>query len=175
MKRTLIAASVLGILLSACSTTPQKTAEPTAAPAPAPVASKPAEVQTQPVAAPAETEAEKLKQIIMTLANNSVYFDFDKFVIKPEYMDTIKRNYEALKANPSLAVQLQGNCDERGSAEYNIALGQKRADAVRKALIALGIDASKLSTISYGKEKPRCTEHNEKCWSENRRVDFVGK
>lgn len=173
MKRTLIAASVLGILLSACSTTPQKAAE--TKPAPAPVASKPASVQTQAAATPAESEAQKLSDIIKTLANNSIYFDFDKFTIKPEYMDTIKRNYEALKANPQLNVQLQGNCDERGSAEYNIALGQKRADAVRKALIALGVDQARLSTISFGKEKPRCTEHDEKCWAENRRVDFAGK
>jgi peptidoglycan-associated lipoprotein len=175
MKRTLIAASVLGILLSACSTAPQKTAETTPAPAPTSAASQPAQVQTQSVSTPAETEAQKLDNIIKTLASNSIYFDFDKFTIKPEYMDTIKRNYELLSANPQMNVQLQGNCDDRGSAEYNIALGQKRADAVRKALIAMGIKEAQLSTISYGKEKPRCTESNEKCWAENRRVDFSGK
>lgn len=126
--------------------------------------------------ASAETEAQKRARIVELLARNSVYFDFDKAVIKPEYLDTIKKNYEALQALPSGApLRLEGNCDERGSAEYNLALGQRRADAVRRALVALGFPEAQIDTVSWGKGKPRCTEHDEQCWSQNRRVDFIAK
>jgi len=178
MKTNIIAATLLGIALSACSTTPQKAAETKPAPAvatsPAPNAEPP--VVTSPAAAPAETEAQKLDRIVRILASNSVYFDFDKAIIKQEYLDTIKKNYDALQSMPmATTLRLEGNCDERGSAEYNIALGQKRADAVRQALVALGVSEARIETISYGKEKPRCTEHDEQCWQQNRRVDFIAK
>jgi peptidoglycan-associated lipoprotein len=179
MKRTLIAVSVIGIALSACSSAPKKSELAATPAAPNPVAvqngAQTAPVATNPVAAGTETEAAKLDRIIHILASNSIYFDFDKFSIKPEYMTTIRHDYDLLKANPEAAVRLEGNCDERGSVGYNIALGQKRADAVRKALVVLGIDEAKLETVSYGKERPRCTEHTEQCWAQNRRVDFARK
>jgi len=135
-----------------------------------------AQPATQSEAVPAVTEAQKLASIVKILANNSIYFDFDKSIIKPEYQDTLKKNYEALQSLPSTTVlRLEGNCDERGSAEYNLALGQRRADAVRRALVLLGFPDANIQTVSWGKEKPRCTEHNEQCWSQNRRVDFIAK
>lgn len=133
-------------------------------------------VATQPEAAPVVTEAQKLASIVNILASNSIYFDFDKSLIKPEYRETLKKNYEALKSLPQTTLlRLEGNCDERGSVEYNLALGQRRADAVRTALVLLGFPEARIQTISWGKEKPRCTEHNEQCWSQNRRVDFIVK
>jgi len=175
MKLTIIAVSIIGVALSACSSAPQKNEAASAPVSSMSTAANKVPAITKPLAVASETEAQKLDRIVRALASNSIYFDFDKSSIKPEYMETIKQNYELLKANPQASIRLEGNTDERGSAEYNLALGQKRADEVRKALVALGIDATRFETVSYGKEKPRCTEHDEQCWSKNRRVDFAGK
>ena len=80
-----------------------------------------------------------------------------------------------MKANKDSKILIQGHCDERGTLEYNIALGERRAQSAKKYLIDLGIDPSRISTISYGKEKPFCTDHNEECWQENRRAHFAIK
>jgi len=106
----------------------------------------------------------------------SIYFDFDKYNIRPGDADILKKDTEWFKANPNTKVRIEGNCDERGTVEYNLALGQKRADSAKNYLIGLGVDAKMLDTISYGKERPVCTEHNEACWSRNRNDTFaVGK
>jgi OOP family OmpA-OmpF porin len=104
---------------------------------------------------------------------DSIYFDFDKYNIKPEFRDVLKKNADWLKANKGYNIRIEGNCDERGTDEYNMALGQRRADAAAKFLMNLGIAKDRIGTISYGKEKPICMEHNEACWSKNRRDDFV--
>ena len=98
-----------------------------------------------------------------------VYFDFDKSNIKPEFADTIKANAKKLMDDPSMKVTIEGHCDERGTNEYNLALGQRRAEAVRKALIAAGVAAGQLDTISYGEERPVDLGHNEEAWAKNRR------
>lgn len=103
----------------------------------------------------------------------SIYFDFDKSDIKPEAEARLKANASWLNGNPKASVQVQGNCDERGTSEYNIALGDRRAKSAQKYLNNLGVGGDKMSTISYGKEKPVCMEHNESCWWQNRRDDFV--
>jgi len=103
----------------------------------------------------------------------SIYFDFDKSFIKDQYRPVAQANGQYLVDNSSARVTIQGNCDERGSREYNLGLGQRRAESVKRALMALGASASHIETISFGKEKPRCTEHNETCWSQNRRSDIV--
>ena len=87
-------------------------------------------------------------------------------------MALLRQDYDMLKASPNLPVRLEGNGDERGSTEYNLALGQKRAEAVRHALELMGLPIAQVEAVSYGKEKPRATCHEEKCWAENRRVDF---
>jgi peptidoglycan-associated lipoprotein len=103
----------------------------------------------------------------------TVYFDFDKYNIKPEMQEKIDAAAELGKnVATNYKVKLEGNCDEWGSDEYNFALGLKRADAVKKALIADGIDASCISMVSYGESNPVCTEHTKECWAKNRRVDF---
>lgn len=103
----------------------------------------------------------------------SVYFDFDKSNIRNDAARVLKKNAKALQGASRVKVRIEGNCDERGTNEYNMALGERRANSVRDYLINLGIDKNLLITVSYGEEKPVCTEHNEECWSKNRRVDFV--
>jgi OOP family OmpA-OmpF porin len=105
----------------------------------------------------------------------AVYFDFDKYVILPEGREALKRNAEWLQKNAGAKVVVEGNCDERGTNEYNMALGQRRADSAAKYLMDLGIAKDRVSTVSYGEEKPLCKEANEACWSKNRRGDFVVK
>jgi peptidoglycan-associated lipoprotein len=115
-----------------------------------------------PAAAPAPAAA----------AFQDVYFDFDKYNIRPQDGDILKKNYEWFAANPG-RVRIEGNCDERGTVEYNLVLGQKRADAAKSYLVNLGVDAKRLDTISYGKEKPVDPGHNEAAWSKNRRDHFT--
>jgi len=103
----------------------------------------------------------------------AIYFDFDKYVIKPEGREALKRNAEWLQKNPGAKVVVEGNCDERGTNEYKMALGQRRADAAAKYLMDLGISKDRISTVSYGEEKPICTEQTEACWTKNRRDDIV--
>ena len=98
-----------------------------------------------------------------------VYFDFDKSTIKPEFAGTIKENAQRLIASKA-KVTIEGHCDERGTTEYNLALGQRRAEATRQALLAEGVPADQLKTISYGKEKPVASGHNESAWAQNRRT-----
>lgn len=106
-------------------------------------------------------------------ALESVYFDFDQWVIRDDQKEAMLRDAEWLKANPQVKVRLEGNCDERGTAEYNLALGQKRADSAKAFLEGLGISGNRVQTISYGEERPLNGGHNEAAWSKNRRVDFV--
>lgn len=103
----------------------------------------------------------------------AIFFDFDAFDIREDMWERIKKNVQYLLAHPEVKVELQGNCDERGTNEYNMALGSKRALEVKKVLIRLGVNEARISTISFGEERPLCKESNEECWSLNRRVDFV--
>ena len=102
-----------------------------------------------------------------------IYFDFDKSFIRDDAKPVMKANAEYLKANPKVKVRIEGNCDERGTIEYNQALGQRRAAAAKKYLTDMGISAKRISLISYGKEKPVCTQSTEDCWQKNRRDEFV--
>ena len=103
----------------------------------------------------------------------SIYFDYDQFVIKDQYRPMIEAHAKYLQSNRGLKITLQGNTDERGTREYNIALGQKRADAVKNMLVLLGVQEVQIETVSFGKEKPRREGHDEASWAENRRVDIV--
>lgn len=102
-----------------------------------------------------------------------VSFGFDKYDLSNEARAILKANADWLKANPSARVQIEGHCDERGTVEYNLALGSKRAQAAKDYLETLGISATRLSVISYGEEIPVCREANESCWEKNRRARFV--
>lgn len=123
----------------------------------------------------ADIDAQKLAEQLQALKSQSVYFDHNSTAIKPEYEKVISQQVQFIKSHGGDSVTLEGNCDERGSDEYNLALGEKRAAAVRKELELSGVAASQIKTVSFGEEKPRLTCHEEKCWKENRRVDFDHK
>lgn len=105
----------------------------------------------------------------------TIYFDFDRAFIRDDARSVMKANAEWLKANPKVKIKIEGNCDERGTIEYNQALGQRRAASAKKYLTDLGISAKRISLISYGKEKPVCSQSNEDCWQKNRKDDFVAE
>lgn len=131
-----------------------------AAPAPTPAPT--------PVPTPQVTDDQLFAQ-----AAQDIYFDYDKADLRPDSQQVVAHLAEVMRAHPNWKVQIEGNCDERGSTEYNLALGEKRADAARQALAQGGVGADALKTISYGKEKPVCTEANEACWQKNRHDHFT--
>lgn len=102
----------------------------------------------------------------------SVYFDFDQSALKKDYDVVIERNGKFLASSPKVAVRVEGNTDERGSAEYNLALGQRRAEAVRQALKVYGVRDTQIEAISWGKEKPKAIGHDESAWAQDRRADI---
>jgi peptidoglycan-associated lipoprotein len=102
-----------------------------------------------------------------------VFFDYDKFVVRPNEAPTVQNNEAFLLQHPNIKVLVEGHCDDRGSEEYNIALGTSRAETVKRALVQEGIPADRIRTVSFGKEKPLCTEENEQCWQQNRVDHFV--
>lgn len=104
-----------------------------------------------------------------------INFDFDRYDLRPDAREILKGHAAWLKANPQSRVEVEGHCDERGTSEYNLALGARRAESAKRYLIDLGISPSALSTISYGEELPLCKEQNEACWAKNRRAHFVVK
>ncbi len=102
-----------------------------------------------------------------------VYFDYDSYSVEPQYEQVLQQDAQFLKQHPGMKFVIEGHCDERGSTEYNLALGDNRATSTKQALMQLGITADRIRTISYGKEKPFCTESTEACWQQNRRAHFV--
>jgi peptidoglycan-associated lipoprotein len=107
------------------------------------------------------------------LSKRSIYFEFDSFTVADQYKPIVEAHARYLAANRNARVTLQGHADERGSREYNIALGQKRADAVKRMMTVMGIQETMVETVSFGKEKPRNMGHDEAAWAENRRVDII--
>ncbi len=106
------------------------------------------------------------------LKNRSVYFDYDSDITKPEFQASIGCHAKYLRDRPSARMRLEGNTDERGSREYNLALGERRARSVSSAMQAMGASSGQLSVVSYGEERPECRESDEACWQKNRRVDI---
>ncbi len=170
----------LAALLGACSSTPVtpppvQTAAVAPKPAPTPPAPPPA---ATPRSMPTSTVATVTLPAYLDpksdiYSGRSVYFDFDAALLKPEFSSLAERQGKYLAANPQLVVRVEGNTDERGSAEYNLALGQKRAEAVSKALKIYGVKDSQLNVVSWGKEKPKAQGHDESAWAQNRRADIV--
>jgi len=144
---------------------PEAQKEAVTAPSPAPAA---------PAAAP-EVKPEEAKEAaaVSEAGLKPIYFDFDKSFMRDDARPVMQANAEWLKANPKVKIRIEGNCDERGTIEYNQALGQRRAASAKRYLTDLGVSSGRISLISYGKEKPLCSDHNETCWQKNRRDDLV--
>jgi peptidoglycan-associated lipoprotein len=173
MNKKIAASLTLAGLLAACASTPTTTA-PTA---PVEDNSKssvaPTSTSTQPVAPQTSGALDPLKDPANILSKRSVYFDYDKYDIRDDQKAVVEAHGRYLAGHADRSVRVEGNADERGSREYNLALGQKRAEAVRKALTALGAKDAQVEATSNGKEKPKATGHDEASWTENRRDDVI--
>jgi len=176
--RTLLAVFALAapLLITACSSQP-----PAAEQSGAKVEERrPTNISTPPVVPPPVTTATidpysvaALKDPKSILSKRSVFFDYDQFVVKDEFKSLLEAHGKFLVNNPKFKMLIQGNADERGSREYNLALGQKRAEAVKKALLLLGAREDQVESVSLGEEKPVCTDSTEECWARNRRGDML--
>jgi peptidoglycan-associated lipoprotein len=165
--KKLVISILLVNLLAACAS--EKPKEPMAEAKPAPVAEAPK--AAAPIA-PAPVAVDPLNDPSSILAKRSVYYPFDVSVVQDADKPIVEAHAKYLSEHANRKVRLEGNCDERGSDEYNLALGQRRADGVKKMLLVGGATDSQIETISYGEEKPKLACHEEKCWKENRRTDL---
>ena len=162
-------------LVSLTGCPPPATTKPEApsAPAQATAKQKPPQAAAKSKAPASSLEARREGKAPAAGPLKDIYFDFDRYDLKPDARATLKANADWLKANPSARAEIEGHCDERGTNEYNLALGAKRAQAARDYLITLGIAKGRISTKSYGEELPVCKEQNEGCWQKNRHDRFV--
>lgn len=176
MTRLLMGVLMAG-MLAGCGTTPTKEQDGAAV-----EDRKPGMVVDRPPVKPADT-TKPLATKPMTgdpltdpgniLSRRSIFFDYDSNLIKDEFKPIVTAHARYLQQNPSTRIRVEGNADERGSREYNIALGQRRSEAVKQMMQLLGVKANQVEPVSFGEEKPRCTEAAESCWSQNRRGDIV--
>jgi peptidoglycan-associated lipoprotein len=174
MKTSLALLTLVSAVLSACASTTENASSQVAAQETAANYGQPdpgAKVSS--AAAPADVSSATLKEQMESLQKQSVYFGFNEFFVRPEYHRVIEQVADFMHVRQSIIVTLEGNTDERGSGEYNLSLGNRRADAVRSSLELLGISSSRIIVVSLGEEKPRRTCHEEQCWAENRRTDFI--
>jgi len=177
MKKLILSVLLLN-LLAACSSNPPKeevvepatTSAATATEAPAADAQAATASDAQAAAASDAQAAADAQAALMS--KNSVYFPFDVDAVQDADRETIMNHAEYLASHPNVKVRVEGNADERGSSEYNLGLGQRRAKNTKRALVLGGAADSQIETVSYGEEKPRCSEHNEACWAQNRRADI---
>ncbi len=160
---------VLALFLVGC---PKRPGTMTAA-APAPGAPAPGAPGGGPGGMPGTPPS--LKEYTPAVSLQDIHFDFDKYDIRAGDAKILDDNAKWIKANPRALVLIEGHCDERGTSEYNLALGERRAKATMSYLVSQGIQANRLTLISYGKERPLCTQHNEECWGKNRRTHFLLK
>lgn len=180
MKRLILAVAASAIL-AACSSTPTKEQEGAAVEdrggaSASSQQQKPSTQSTGPTSKPLESSSmsgNPLKDPSNILSKRSVYFELDSNVVKEEFKPVVSAHARYLQQNRAAKMTVQGNADERGSREYNIALGQRRADAVKQAMQLLGAQADQIETVSFGEEKPKATGHDEASWYENRRADIV--
>jgi peptidoglycan-associated lipoprotein len=124
-------------------------------------------------APPSAPTASGTEEELFSQSVKDIFFEYDKFDISPDQQAALRGDIDFLKQHANVRFTLEGHCDERGSTEYNLALGDNRANSVKNALVQGGVSADRIKTISYGKEKPFCTQSNEQCWQQNRRGHFV--
>lgn len=125
------------------------------------------------VSAPSGFQGHPLDDPTSMLSRRTIYFDFDKSEIKAEARAILEAHAKYLAQNRSASITLEGHADERGTREYNVALGERRANSARQFLTLMGASGQQIRTVSYGEERPVCNEHNESCWSQNRRVEII--
>jgi len=171
MKKTVVSIILLNLLAACASQQPKAPVEEApvtkAAPAPAP-----APVTTTAPAPVAQAEVDPLNDPASILAKRSVYYPFDVAVVQDNDKPVVQAHAKYLSEHANRRVRLEGNCDERGSNEYNLGLGQRRADGVKKMLMVGGANSAQLESVSYGEEKPKASGHNEESWAQNRRTDL---
>ena len=163
-------AFAVALFAAGCAKTVKPVTPPPAAAPTAPATTPPA---TSTAAPPAATQLSPLDDPSNILYKKVVYFEFDKSNIKPEFLDMLTAHAKYLLAHPSQKIRIEGYTDERGTWEYNIALGDRRAQSVRRFLLFQGVNPDQISTVSYGEAHAVCSEHNEGCWSQNRRAVLV--
>lgn len=180
-----LGASLMVLLLAACSTTQEKAAvedrsgtgdtvsTTTAAPDSGATSSGVNDGQVSGTPMDDGSAGDPRKVPGSLLGERSVYFDFDSYVVKDSYNPMLEAHAGYLKSHDAAKIAIQGNTDDRGSREYNLALGQKRAEAVRKSLAVLGVDDARMEAVSFGEEKPKMEGQNEEAWAANRRADIV--
>lgn len=179
-----VSVAVCLVLLSACSNSPMKDASQNKSNVPVENRSGSSSAQSNQVSdAPVATATAQpndgqarwaeLRDPNSPLSKRSIFFDYDQYVIKDEYKSLIEAHAKFLVSNPNAKMLVQGNADERGSREYNLALGQKRADATKQALTLLGVKEAQIESVSLGEEKPRNTGHDDTAFAENRRDDML--
>jgi len=140
---------------------------------PAPVAEEAPPALEPTTAAPAERTTDEAAPGPVDIAPASIYFGFDSADLTDDTLAALQKVFEGVRQRPDVTLRIEGNCDERGTVEYNLLLGQRRADAAKAYLANLGLDASRVTTLSYGKERPRADGHDEAAWRENRRDDLL--
>lgn len=171
MRKHLLVSTLLVSLLAACSSTPKT--EGSGAAVEDRGASAGSSVARVEAGQPAGTGIAALRDPKNILSKREVFFDFDSYVIREEAKPLVEAHARFLVGNPTMKMLIQGNADERGSREYNLALGQKRADAVKKAMALLGAKDGQIESVSLGEEKPRCAQSSEDCYAQNRRGDIL--
>jgi peptidoglycan-associated lipoprotein len=191
MNRKLMAWIVVPVLLTVMYGCPKKkpktpppdlNVETTTVPAPAPAPAPATEVAPAPTPAVTDKMEDPLLSSDLQVVNDElrrrgfspdIYFDYDESTLSDDTRQKLSRNADLLKSQPQFSVTIEGHADARGTSEYNLALGERRANAVRDYLSSLGVAATRMRTISYGKERPVCTEEVESCWSQNRRAHMI--
>ena len=173
MKKALFSALTLALLYG-CASTPTETSKPAEPSAQTPGQGLPASppLATRPIQ-PLTPLGDPLKDPNSGLSKRSVFYEYDKYDVKDEYRPVLQAHGKYLAENRGKKMLVQGNCDERGSREYNIALGQRRAEGVKRMLMLMGATEAQIEPVSLGEEKPRCGDHTEGCWSQNRRSDML--
>jgi peptidoglycan-associated lipoprotein len=177
MKKILLALATIA-LVAGCSSTPDsqepaavEDRAPGAKPGPSTAPVSPQVIPAAPITDPSKDP--RLKDPSSPLSKRSVYFDFDSDAIKPEFVPIVEAHAAFLRQYRNAKMLIQGNADERGSREYNLGLGQRRADALKKRLVLLGAQDAQIESVSLGEEKPVCTDSTEECWAKNRRGDML--
>ena len=186
VRPVLVSMTVALVLLAGCAKRPVATVSQAPAPAPAPAAPPPAPAPAPPppvaapappppVPAPEPARPAPPKEFRANDALKNIYFDFDKYNIRPGDAKILDASAQWLNSNAGYLLLIEGHTDERGTNDYNLALGDRRAKATMNYLVAQGVKSDRITIVSYGEERPVCTEHNEACWARNRRAAFLIK